>query len=213
MQPGSLIYHPGTVKTSLTRPATDNGVVSQSVQFLHVLGQNKLFVSFKAKIMQHQGNFTGRVITSLALAKLIKQSGIETAFAGQTGVMSRSVIEGVARMLEIALIFALGALIWITYVAEYTPTAILQFLPVLGFVGFGLPFAMQMSQLFRIPAYLTVMRSVSKMAVIWFGVFAAVFAFVFFTKIGADYSRFWLGGWAIGSFLTIMAFVRYFTVF
>ena len=206
MQPGSLTYPFGPVKTLLTRPATCGDVTSQAVQFLHVLRQKIFSVSFKAKFMHQQSNISSRVITSQALAKLIKQSGEKTAFAEQSSVMSRSVIEGFARIFEIILIFAIGALLWVSYVAEFTATSVLQFLPVLGFVGFGLPFAMQMSQLFRIPAYLGVMRSISKLAVIWLGVFAIVFAFVFFTKIGADYSRIWLGGWAIGSFVAVVMF-------
>ena len=177
-----------------------------TVRFLLWIVDKLTFVSKESTAMRYQTPTNVNIISSQTMANLAADSGDFTDFNEPDRLISRAVIEGAVRIFETVAIIVLGATIWAIYVADFSAPAILRFLPIAGFVALLLPLLMQLNNLFKVSAFLNFMQTVPKLMFIWSSVFASVFAFVFFTKIGAEYSRLWLGSWALGGFAMIMVF-------
>ncbi len=156
--------------------------------------------------MRHQKTTKANIVSSEAMAKLVGGKDDTATYIEPPVLFSRTVIEGAALIFESLLLTIVGTVLWAIYVADFTAESVLLFLPVAGFVGFAIPLLMHVNDLFSIQAFLQFMRTIPKLLIIWAGVFASVFAFVFFTKIGASYSRLWLGGWAVGGFAATFLF-------
>ncbi len=153
--------------------------------------------------MRHSPDIAAKVITSEALLKLTRNSEDAKVFTTPNSHISRRVIASSARIFEIVFIALSGAGIWAVYLSDFSPQAILLFLPVFLFVSISLPLLMQVNGLFDMQAYLRPFSNFHKHLLIWGGVFAVVLSFVFFTKVGESYSRLWIGSWAVGGFLNM----------
>jgi Undecaprenyl-phosphate glucose phosphotransferase len=204
MQHCSLTISGQFGNTFLTTAAISRFRPLQPVHFLQDVWDKVTVVSKESQTMRQDALNRAQVISSDALAKLAEENPQAEALIEAPELISRSVIEGLVRLLETMVILAIGTGIWFFYVADTSAESVLRFLPVAGFVTIAIFLAMHISGLFKIASLLHVMQSIPKIAMIWAGVFALVFAFVFFTKIGANYSRGWLGGWAIGGFLSLL---------
>ncbi len=153
--------------------------------------------------MRHSPDIAAKVITSEALLKLTRNSDDAKVFTTPKSHISRRVIASSARLFEIVFIALSGAGVWAIYLSDFSPQAILLFLPVFLFVSISIPLLMQVNGLFDMQAYLRPFANFHKQALIWGGVFAVVLSFVFFTKVGESYSRLWIGSWAVGGFLNM----------
>ena len=194
----SPIGTPGN--TFLTSPRHCHRQSGPMVRLLLWIADKVQLVSKESTSMRYQAATKENIISSQAMARLAAGNVDLSLYTEPPTLISRAVIEGAARLFEIALLSALGAALWAFYVADFSAQAVLLFLPVAGFIGVAIPLLMQINDLFKVRAFMQFMHNIPKLAIIWAGVFACVFAFVFFTKIGTSYSRLWLGGWALGGF-------------
>jgi len=183
------------------------------VQLLLRIVDKVRFVSKESTTMRYQSATRANIISSQAMAKLATVSDNLEFYTEPSPLISRSVVEGAARIFEILILSGLGILLWALYIDNFSAESVLRYLPIIGFVGFAIPLLMQISNLYNVLAFMHYMNSVPKLTMIWAGVFASVFAFMFFTKVGAGYSRLWLGGWAIGSFAISLLFRAGLSVF
>ena len=206
MQQRSLTLIDTAGNTFLTSSPNVPALVPQAVRFLLRIADKVQFVSKESKVMREQAASNANLVSSEAMARLA--AGVDNAatYTEPPALISRSVVEGAAAIFETLLFAVLGSALWAIFVADYTAVDVLRFLPVAGFIAFTIPFLMYANNLFSVHAYLQFMTSVPRMLAIWTGVFVAVFAFLFFTKVGASYSRLWIGSWAMGGFLASLMF-------
>lgn len=206
MQQCSLTPNDTGGNTFLTIQANLSIKTAEAVRLLRCFVDKALFVSKESNAMRQQALNKANIISSQTLTALADEDDHSIANAEPNALISRSVLEGAARMFEAFVLIAFGTAFWVYYLADFSSSSVLRFLPVLGFVGLTIPVLTQANGLFKTQAFLQFIRTIPKLAMIWACVFATVFVFVFFTKVGDDYSRLWLGGWAVGSFSAAFVF-------
>ncbi|MGE0211232.1 MAG: undecaprenyl-phosphate glucose phosphotransferase [Parvibaculaceae bacterium] len=121
-------------------------------------------------------------------------------------LVSRDVVTGAIRAMETALIMAVALLIWAAYVRDFSTSAVADYLPVIVVAGFALPIFLQLGGLYTVHALIRTFDQIARIALAWCIVFAAIFAFVFFTQAGSSYSRVWLATWFVGGIATLVLF-------
>ncbi len=206
MQQCSLTLIDTSGNTFLTRRKITGYLAPFAVRFLLCFRDNVRIVSKESKLMRQQATNRVNIISSEILASLTVDTENPVDLSEPDTHISRPVIEGAVRVLETLLLIGLGTFLWAFYIADFSAEAILRFLPVAGFIGVLIPLLTHANGLYETASFLQFIRSIPKLALIWAGVFSAVFAIVFFTKIGSEYSRVWLGGWAAGSFAATFVF-------
>jgi len=192
--------------TFLTSRAFDFVLPLRMVRNLLGIEDKPLFVSKENNIMRYQTATKANIVSSQVLARLAMGDNDLKFYTQPPTLISRAVVTGGARIFETVLLSAFGVIFWAVYINDFSAASVLRYLPVIGFAGFTIPLLMHVIGLFKVRAFMRFMQSVPKLAMIWGGVFASVFIVVFFTKLGASYSRLWLGGWAIGSFSVTLLF-------
>jgi len=181
------------------------GKYTRPVRLLLWIVEKLNFVAKESTVMRYRGPTNVKIISSQTMASLTADTEGFSTFNEPASLISRTVLEGIVRVFEASAILILGIALWAFYVADFTAPSVLRFLPIAGFVGVLLPLLMQANGLFKVQSFLRLMKTIPSLIFIWAIVFSSVFAVVFFTKIGADYSRIWLGGWAIGGLAIILA--------
>ncbi len=168
--------------------------------------------------MRHRPNGPHRLIPASELEDLAeidpkarrrKLKQIEIQLQDDAGRISFTIVAGMSRLIEAVLFFATAAFVYVLYVADYTPEVFTAYFSIALTATLCLTFILKASQLYAIEAFLRVARILPKLSLALITVFAAIFAFVFFSKIGDSYSRVWLGSWMVASFglLTLCRFV------
>lgn len=149
--------------------------------------------------MRNQTPPTGAIISSTALKRLTATRPDDAAsYVEPPALLSRSVIEGFYRAVEVVLVGALGGLFWYIFERTYSAEEILYFITLAGFVTPSIPLACQLTGLYQTALLMNFTRAAPRLIIIWASVFAVAFAVVFFTKLGTSFSRLWLGFWAVG---------------
>ncbi len=179
---------------------------SFAVRFLLWIEDMNRHVSKGSKPMHQRAANKANIISSELLASLTAEDVSPAEHSDTKTHISRPVIEGAVKVFETLLLIGFGTILWAFYLADFSAESILLFLPVAGFIGVTIPLLTQVNRLYETPAFLQFIRTAPRLAMIWAGIFTTVFVIVFFTKIGAEYSRMWLGGWAVGGFSATFIF-------
>lgn len=189
--------------TTLT-PVADGLAVP--VRFLLCLWDRFYPVSKESKNMLNQSSHKKNMVSIDTLSKLAGNQDAFDALKEARTPVSRKVVIGSATAFETFLVSFFGTVLWVSLLGDFSARSIGLFLPIAIFVGVAIPALLQVNNLFRAQSYMQFMHAIPKLIGVWAAVFSAVFVFVFFTKIGAEYSRLWLATWAGGSFLSTLAF-------
>ena len=139
-----------------------------------------------------------------ALANADSDLDSETVLDRQP-LVSRRMISGAMRVYEILLIALIGTVIWTVYVSSLTPESILLYIPIIAFVSLAVPLALEMADLYEVHSLLTYTPQIPRVAAVWLMVLSLIFAILFFSKAGGNFSRVWLGTLAVGGLAAIIA--------
>jgi Undecaprenyl-phosphate glucose phosphotransferase len=112
-------------------------------------------------------------------------------------LLSKTVLIGATRLVELLMIVGIGFSIFLLHVAEDPSGLHAAYLAAVGaaaliYVGLAQSFG-----LYSIRAFRDIVSSYSKMVLAWTLVLAMLMAVAFFAKVGAEFSRLWLGSWYI----------------
>jgi Undecaprenyl-phosphate glucose phosphotransferase len=131
----------------------------------------------------------------------------ETAVAPTTSAYSPIVLAGTVRLLELALIVLVGAVIYVAYVV-----------PVEGFewhYAFGIltiaamaMVAFQVADIYQVQAFRGHEKQYMRLASAWSVVFLIATSISFFAKAGGDFSRVWLASFYVIGLAGLLAFRR-----
>ena len=120
--------------------------------------------------------------------------------------ISASIVSVIFRGLEAFVFLAASAVVYALYLADYSAATLTIYAPLA--LGATLAFTLltNAARLYTIQALLQPIRSAPRLTASLLGVFAAIFAIVFFSKLGESYSRIWLGSWMLASLCGVLLF-------
>ncbi len=136
------------------------------------------------------------------MAKHRRLKQIELQLQDQAQRISPLVVSGIMRAMEFATFVATAATAHVLYVADYTVDLLAAYAALTIGAGLGLTIILKAAGLYTSEALLGGVRTLPKLSFALLVLFSAIFAFVFFSKIGDVYSRVWLGSWMLASFGT-----------
>jgi Undecaprenyl-phosphate glucose phosphotransferase len=119
-------------------------------------------------------------------------------------LISARIIGALVRFGEGTMIAGYGALLWFLYPHGDTAEEFLFYLPLIAGAAAALPLLLQAGGLYSIHALLRPVSHIAKLAATWALIACLVFAGLFFTKFGAEYSRLWVSMWFIGGLGLLM---------
>ena len=114
--------------------------------------------------------------------------------------ISPSIIGAAMRTLEGIAVATVGALIWLFYVQELTVHSALYFISASLVSALTVPGIFSLGKLYSVNALLRPFENGPRLLLGWSVFFAALTVLVFFSKLGATYSRVWLGSWYVLGF-------------
>ncbi len=131
-----------------------------------------------------------RPILALASAKLS-----DRAIGSKSPVMSPTVLTGCVRLLECALVAAVGFVIAVAYVDEAGVAANPRYLGALALTALATSVIFQLLGLYSLRALSSFIVNMPRVVLGWTSAFAALVVALFLLKMGADVSRVWLTAW------------------
>jgi len=106
------------------------------------------------------------------------------------------VLAGFVRMIEFALIVAVGAAVYFAYVVPRQGIEPYYFVAIAGIAALAMA-AFQIADIYQVQAFRGHEKQYMRLASAWSVVFLIVMGVSFFAKIGGEFSRIWLGGFYI----------------
>ncbi|XSG82522.1 MAG: undecaprenyl-phosphate glucose phosphotransferase [Methyloligella sp. ZOD6] len=124
--------------------------------------------------------------------------------AASLTLLPKAVLTGATRIIEFLLIAGLGFTIYLLHVADEPGGAHLVYLAAvltgaLAYSGLAQGFG-----LYTIQAFRDFTKSFSRIILAWTLVLAGLMAVAFFAKVGAEFSRLWLGSWYVTVFSLLL---------
>jgi Undecaprenyl-phosphate glucose phosphotransferase len=116
------------------------------------------------------------------------------------------VLLGLTRLADVLLIALMGAALYFLYVEAPSLASGVPYFAIAGAVGLGVAAIFQAVGLYTLPGLRAPISQLSRLALGWTSIFAAVVAAVFFLKVGPDFSRVWLAAWYVGGAIGIASF-------
>src|SRR5438105_5258460 len=114
-------------------------------------------------------------------------------------LISARIIAALVRLADGAMLAAYGSLLWFLYPHGDTAAEFLFYLPLIIGAAVALPLLLQAGGLYSIHALLRPVDHLARLAAGWAFIACLLFAGLFFTKFGAEYSRLWITMWFIGA--------------
>ncbi|NNE21010.1 MAG: undecaprenyl-phosphate glucose phosphotransferase [Rhizobiales bacterium] len=103
------------------------------------------------------------------------------------------------RVVEAVLLLVMSVVVYAIYLGTYTTDMLMVYTPLVIAASGLFSVFLHAAKLYSVPALLQPVKAVPKLTAALVAVFAAMVAFVFFSKIGENYSRVWLGSWMLSS--------------
>jgi Undecaprenyl-phosphate glucose phosphotransferase len=117
--------------------------------------------------------------------------------------ISPIVLAGFVRMAEFALIVAIGLAIYAAYVEDARELFWL-YLPATLVIAVLSMFAFQVADIYQVQAFRGIEKQYMRLASAWSVVFLIVIGLSFFAKLGAEYSRVWLGAFYVAGLIALV---------
>jgi len=114
------------------------------------------------------------------------------------------VLAGFVRMIEFALILAVGTLIHLVYVAPTEGIALYYVTSIIGIAVLSMV-AFQIADIYQVQAFRGHEKQYMRLASAWSVVFLVAMAITFFAKAGGQFSRAWLGSFYVLGLLCLIA--------
>ena len=147
----------------------------------------------------------------LAPPRPLAEAAAEAAAEPVAAAMSPIVLAGAIRMIEFALVAAIGTIIYAAYVVPTEGISLYYswhyFAAILG-VAVLSTLAFQVADIYQVQAFRGYEKQYFRLASAWSVVFLIVIGASFFLKAGDQFSRVWLGGFYIAGLLALLAFRR-----
>ncbi len=112
-------------------------------------------------------------------------------------LLSKTVLIGATRLVELLLIGGIGFAIYLLHVAEDPSGSHLVYLSAVGAAALLYAGLAQSFGLYSIQSFREFTSSFSKIILAWTMVLGVLMAVAFFAKVGAEFSRLWLGTWYV----------------
>jgi Undecaprenyl-phosphate glucose phosphotransferase len=127
------------------------------------------------------------------------------SYANKSGLISPVVVRGTLRLLEGLLVGFIGFVIAALYVDEPSVNAHFGYGLAHAAVGLLTVISFELFGLYRMPALAAAVANMPRVLLGWAGAFAVLVVVVFFSKVGAEFSRVWLAAWfGLGSVALIL---------
>jgi len=124
----------------------------------------------------------------------------------RSGSISPVVVLGLTRLADALVIAGIGSGLFCLYVQSPSLLSGLPYLSLAALVGIGGVAAFQATGLYTIAGLRAPISQLSRLALGWTSIFAAVVVAVFFLKIGAEVSRVWLLAWYVAGAIGLSLF-------
>lgn len=111
--------------------------------------------------------------------------------------ISPAIVSGLYRLVEGLLFVATSVLVYVLYVRDFGPDLLIGYGALAIAATLSWSVLVNAAGLNSIAAILQPVGTLPRVLLLMAGIFAMIFAAVFFSKIGALFSRFWLGTWMI----------------
>lgn len=131
-----------------------------------------------------------RPILALASAKLSDQ-----AIGDKSSIMSPTVLIGCVRLLECALVAAVGFIIAVAYIDEAGVATNPRYLAALALTALATNVIFDLLGLYNLRALSSFIVNMPRVVLGWTSAFATLVVAIFLLKMGADVSRVWLTAW------------------
>ncbi|WP_265515466.1 undecaprenyl-phosphate glucose phosphotransferase [Nitratireductor luteus] len=118
----------------------------------------------------------------------------QVALQYRRDTMSPVMVSGVMRIVEFGLLFVSGAALYAGYVGLGTHLYLQYPLIILG-ISLVTVILMEFSDCYQMPALRNPIGQIGRILLIWSATFALATVALFFLKISAEFSRYWLGAW------------------
>ncbi len=119
--------------------------------------------------------------------------------------MSPVMMQGIVRLIELALLIGAGATIYLLYVGVGSSLQ-WQYLLITAGASLAALLLLEFSGAYRIGALLRPMTVVSRLLIVWSATFALLALTGFFMKVSEDFSRLWIGSWFLSGLLLVLVF-------
>ena len=129
----------------------------------------------------------------------------DTRTAGSASTISPTVVRGVVRIADVLVVTLTGLAIAHAYINEIGVLNTPRYLAAIALTGVATLAAFEMLGLYTLRAFASFVRKMPAVVLGWTSAFAALVAGVFFLKIGADMSRFWLASWYVAGAAALVA--------
>jgi Undecaprenyl-phosphate glucose phosphotransferase len=137
----------------------------------------------------------------------LSPAAVAAAAAALPPAMSPIVLAGVVRMIEFALVCAVGLLIHALYVFPSEGFG-WRYAAATGAIAAFAIFAFQAADIYQVQAFRGLEKQYMRLASAWSLVFLVAIGISFFAKLGEQFSRVWLGSFYVLGLLTLVAFRR-----
>jgi Undecaprenyl-phosphate glucose phosphotransferase len=117
------------------------------------------------------------------------------------------VLAGLVRLIEFALVVAVGFAVYLAYVARVEGFAWYYFVAIIGIAVLAM-LAFQAADIYQVQAFRGYEKQYMRLASAWSVVFLIAIGVSFFAKAGDQFSRAWLGGFYVIGLLTLVVFRR-----
>ncbi|HWM82654.1 MAG TPA: undecaprenyl-phosphate glucose phosphotransferase [Pseudolabrys sp.] len=128
----------------------------------------------------------------------VKLSPLALSIAGKRApaAFSPIVLAGFVRMIEFALIVAVGLAVYFVYVVPREGVELYYFVSIGGIAVLAMA-AFQVADIYQVQAFRGHEKQYMRLASAWSVVFLVAMAISFFAKVGGQFSRAWLGGFYV----------------
>ena len=113
--------------------------------------------------------------------------------------ISADLVAGSMRAAEAVLLVTMSAVAYALYLGANTADMLMVYAPLVIAASGLLSVFLHSAKLYSLPALLKPVKAVPKLTAALAAVFSVIVTFVFFSKIGDNYSRVWLGSWMLSS--------------
>jgi Undecaprenyl-phosphate glucose phosphotransferase len=137
----------------------------------------------------------------------LSPAAIAAAAATSPPAMSPIVLAGTVRMVEFALVLAVGLLIHALYLLPSEGFG-WRYAAATGAIALLSIFAFQAADIYQVQAFRGLERQYMRLASAWSLVFLLVIGISFFAKLGEQFSRVWLGSFYVLGLLVLVTFRR-----
>jgi Undecaprenyl-phosphate glucose phosphotransferase len=129
----------------------------------------------------------------------------DTRIADKSSVISPIVVRGMVRVADFVLVTTLGLVIAHMYINETGVLGNPRYITAVAMTGAALVASFELLGLYTLRVLSSFVKKMPAVALGWTIAFAGLVAAIFFLKIGADVSRFWLAAWYIAGAATLIA--------